>query len=82
MKILFRDVISDLNGEKIVETFHKKKTKKTVKKKKDQKEHKMEKIIKRKDDKLYVTWKDYNNWLLVGLIKKTVLYKNELFSTL
>ena len=82
MKILFPDVISDLNAEKIVETFHKKKQKKTVKKKKDQKELKMEKTIKRKGDKLYVTWKDYNNWLLVELIKKTVLYKNELFSTL
>ena len=27
VEILFRDVISDLNGEKIVETFHKKKKK-------------------------------------------------------
>ena len=47
--------------KKLLKSFTKKKQKKTVKKKKDQKEHKMEKIIKRKDNKLYVTWKDYNN---------------------
>ena len=31
------------------------------KKKKNQKEFRVEKVIKRKGDKLYVKWKDYNS---------------------
>ena len=31
------------------------------KKKKNQREFRVEKAIERKDDKLYVTWKDYNS---------------------
>ena len=48
--------INDLNGEKIVGSFYKKELQKT-----DQKEFRIEKVIKRKGDKLYVKWKGYNN---------------------
>ena len=49
-------VISDLNGEKIAGSFYEKEFKKT-----NQKEFRIEKIIKRKGNKLYVKWKRYNN---------------------
>ena len=42
-------VISDLKGEEIVGTFYKKELQKT-----NQKEFRVEKVIKRKGDKLYV----------------------------
>ena len=46
------DVINDLNCW----NFYEKKLKKT-----DQKEFRIETVIKRKGDKLYVKWKGYNN---------------------
>ena len=49
-------VINDLNGEEIIETFYEKESQKTNKKK-----FRIEKVIKRKGDKLYVKWKGYNN---------------------
>ena len=49
-------VISDLNGEEIAGSFYEKEFKKT-----NQKEFRIEKIIKRKGNKLYVKWKRYNN---------------------
>ena len=49
-------VINDLNGEEIVGTFYEKELQKT-----NQKELRIEKVIKRKGDKLYVKWKEYNN---------------------
>ena len=48
-------VISDLKGEELVGTFYKKEWQK------NQKEFRVEKVIKRKGDKLYVKWKGYNN---------------------
>ena len=48
--------ISDLNGEKIVWTFYEEELQKTNKK-----EFRIEKVIKRKGDKLYVKWKGYDN---------------------
>ena len=45
-------VISDLNGEELPNRFTKKNCKKTNKK-----EFRVEKVIKRKGDKLYVKWK-------------------------
>ena len=59
----------------LLEVFMKKKK---LKKKTNQKEFRIERIIKRKGDKLYVKWKGYdhsfNSW--TNTIKKT-LYKNE-----
>ena len=49
-------VINDLNGKETTGTFYEKELEKT-----NQKEFKIEKVIKRKSDKLYVKWKDYNN---------------------
>ena len=49
-------VINDFNGEKIVETFHRNELQKT-----NQKEFRIEKVINRKGDKLYVKWKGYDN---------------------
>ena len=49
-------VINDLEGEKIIGTFYEKEMQKT-----NQKEFIIEKVIKRKGDKLYVKWKGYDN---------------------
>ena len=49
-------VINDLNGEKIIGTFYEKSCRKT-----SQKEFRTEKIIKRKWNKLFVKWKEYDN---------------------
>ena len=48
-------VISDINGEEIISSFYEK-FQKT-----NQKEFRIEKVIKRKGNKLYVKWKGYNN---------------------
>ena len=49
-------VINDRSGEKIVGTFYEKELQKT-----NQKEFRIEKVIKKKGNKLYVKWKDYDN---------------------
>ena len=49
-------VINDLNGEEITGTFYDNELQKT-----DQKEFSIEKVTKRKGDKLYVKWKGYDN---------------------
>ena len=50
-------VISDLKGEEFIGMFFSKKNCKET----NQKEFRVEKVIQRKDDKLYVKWKDYDN---------------------
>ena len=50
-------VISDCMGKEIVGTFNKKELQKV-----NQKEFKVEKVIKRKGDKIYVKWKGYNSF--------------------
>ena len=49
-------VINDLNGKEIVGTFYEKELQKT-----NQKEFRIEKVTKRKGNKLYVKWKEYKN---------------------
>ena len=49
-------VINVLNDEQNVETFYKKELQKT-----SQKEFRIEKVIKRKDDRPYTQWKDCDN---------------------
>ena len=49
-------IINDLNGEEIIGTFYEKQLQKT-----NQIEFGIEKVIKRKDDKLYVKWEGYDN---------------------
>ena len=48
--------ISDLNGEKILGSFYEKELQKT-----NQKNFRIEKVIKRKGNKLYVKWKGHDN---------------------
>ena len=48
--------INDLNGEEITGSFYEKELQKT-----SQKELRIEKVLKRKGDKLYGKWKGYNN---------------------
>ena len=49
-------IINDLNGEEIMGAFYEKELQKT-----SQEEFRIEKVIKRKGDKIYVNWKGYNN---------------------
>ena len=49
-------VIDDLNGEEITGTFYEKELQKI-----DQQEFRIEKVIKKNGDKLYVKWKGYDN---------------------
>ena len=58
-------VIDDLNGEEITGTFYEKELQKI-----HQQEFRIEKVIKKKGDKLYVKWKGYDNSFNT-LIKKT-----------
>ena len=55
-------VINDLNGEEIVGMFYEKELQKT-----NQKEFRVEKVIKRRGDNLYVKWKgcdnSFNSWI-------------------
>ena len=51
-------VINYLNGEEIIETFYEKE----LQKKTNQQEFRIEKVIKKKGDKLYVKWKGYNSF--------------------
>ena len=61
-------VINDFNGEEITGTFYKKELQKT-----NQKEFRIEKVIKRKGDKLYVKWKGYNNSFNSWIDKKDLV---------
>ena len=49
-------VINDFNGEESTGSFYEKEFQKT-----NQKEFRIEKVVKRKGDKLYVKWKGYDN---------------------
>ena len=59
-------------AKKLLEHF----MKKNCKKKKNQEEFRIEKVIKRKGDKIYVKWKGYDNafnsWIdKAGLVQRT-----------
>ena len=66
--VLWTYVINDLNGEEIIETFYEKELQKT-----NQKEFRIEKVIKRKGDKLYVKWKGYDNSFNSWIDKKDLV---------
>ena len=59
-------VIDDLNGEEIIGTFYEKELQEI-----DQQEFRIEKIIKKKGDKLYVKWKGHDNSFNSCIDKKT-----------
>ena len=68
---------SDLKGEDFAGTFYRKDLQKI-----NQKKIRIEKVIKRKCDKLYVKWKVYDNSFNSWINKKYIVIKNEFFSTL
>ena len=53
---LWTYAINDLNGKKITESFYEKELQKTC-----QENFRIQKVHKRKCDKLYVKWKEYHN---------------------
>ena len=61
-------VISDLNGEEIVGSFYEKELQKT-----NQREFIIQKVIKRKGNKLYVKWKGYPNSFNTWIHKKNLI---------
>ena len=61
-------VINDLNGEEIIETFYEKELQKT-----NLQKLRIEKVIKRKGEKLYVKWKGYNNSFNSWIDKKDLV---------
>ena len=60
-------VINDLNGEEIIGTFYEKELQST-----GQQTLRIEKVIKKKGDKLYVKWKGYNNSFNSWIDKKDI----------
>ena len=56
--VLWTYFVKDLSGEEITERFYEKELQKT-----SQEKFRIEKVLKRKDDKLYVKWKGYDNLL-------------------
>ena len=66
--VLWIYVISDLKGEEMFRTFYEKELQKT-----NPKEFKVEKAIKRKDDKLYIKWKGYDNSFNSWIDKKGIV---------
>ena len=61
-------VINDLNGEEIIGIFYKKEQQKT-----NPQELRIEKVMKRKGDKLYVKWKGYDSSLNSWIDKKDLI---------
>ena len=73
----WRHLIEDLNREEIIGAFYEKKPKKS-----NQKEFGIEKVIKRKGNKLYVKWKGLIILLTIALIKMIQSYKMSYFPEL
>ena len=67
-------VINHLNVQEIIGTFYEKELQKA-----NQKEFRIEKVIKRKGDKLYVKWKGYNKSFNSWIDKRfnIISHKNE-----
>ena len=61
-------ILNDLNGEEIIGTFYENELQKTK-----QNEFRIEKVIKRKGDKLYVKWKGYDNSFNSWIDKKDLV---------
>ena len=78
LKIQFHGhVINDLNDEEIIGTFYEKELQKI-----DQQKFRIEKVIKKKGDKLYVKWKGYDNSFNSWIDKKDLNHMNLLVETL
>ena len=61
-------VVSDVNGEEITGSFYEKELQKP-----SQKKFRIEKLLKRKGDKLYVKWKRYDNGFNIRIDKKDLI---------
>ena len=61
-------VISDLNGEEITRSFFEKVLQKT-----SQEKFRIENVLKRKGDKLYVKWKGNDNSINIWIDKKDLI---------
>ena len=61
-------VITDLNSEEIVGKFYEKELQKT-----NQKEFRVQRVLKRKNDKLYVKWKGYDSSFNSYIDKKDIV---------
>ena len=66
--VLWTYVINDLNGEEIIGTFDEKESQKT-----NPEKFEIEKVIKKKGNKIYVIWKGYNNSFNSWIDKKDLL---------
>ena len=66
-------VINDINGEEIIGTFYEKELQKT-----NQKEFRIEKVIKKKGNQLYVKWKGYDNSFNSWIDKKRLSKMNKI----
>ena len=58
-------VINDLNNQEIIETFYEKELQGT-----NQEKSKIEKVIKKNGNKLYVKWEGYDNSFNIWIDKK------------
>ena len=65
--VLWIYVINDLNGEEIIGAFYENELQKT-----DQKEFRIEKVLKKKGDMLYVKWRCYDNSFNSWIDKKAL----------
>ena len=61
-------VFNDLNGEEIIGTFYERELQGT-----SQEEFRIEKVMKRKVEKIYVKWKGYNNSFNSWIDKKDLI---------
>ena len=61
-------IINDLNGEEIVRSFYEKELQKT-----NQKEFRIERVIKKEGNNLYVKWKGYNSSFNSWIDKKDLI---------
>ena len=73
--VLWIYVINDLNGEEIVGTFYEQELQST-----NPQEIRIERVIKKKGDKLYVKWKGYDNSLNSWIDKKDIVENESIFS--
>ena len=62
---MVKKLLNGINSEKISGSFYEKELQKT-----SQEKFRIEKALKRKDDKLYVKWKGYNNHFNSWIDKK------------
>ena len=68
-------VISDLNGEEIAGNFYEQELQKT-----NQKEFTIEKVIKRKGNKLYFKWKGSDNLFTIWIGKSDLIQNESILS--